>query len=50
MYKKIEPLILKPISNPEELKEMLAFSDDNVEGNDKIRLAVTEIVKGNIIK
>lgn len=35
MYKKIEPLILKPIPNPEELREMLAFFDDNVELLDK---------------
>lgn len=31
MYRKIEPLILKPIANPEGLREMLAFFDDNVE-------------------
>jgi hypothetical protein len=31
MYQKIEPLILNPIANPEELKEMLAFFEDNAE-------------------
>jgi hypothetical protein len=31
MYQKIEPLILNPIPNPEELKEMLAFFEDNAE-------------------
>jgi non-ribosomal peptide synthetase component E (peptide arylation enzyme) len=31
MYEKIEPFIIKPISNPEELKEMLAFFVDNAE-------------------
>lgn len=31
IYQKIEPLILKPIANPEGLREMLAFFDDNAE-------------------